>query len=82
MSPSPNDLSFSWDLPTLLGGEVIDYRVEVNKLRFRQGTRDVVELVIADYKTNNMTASITQGLGELWPCSNFRVNLYSCLSRT
>ena len=66
MSSSPNHLLFSWELPSLLGNEVIDYRVEVKKLQSIEGTRNLMQLDIANFKTNNLTiANITQGLGEL-----------------
>ena len=42
-SSSPSELSFSWELPTLLGAEVVSYQVEVNRLEHRSGTtREVI----------------------------------------
>lgn len=64
MSSSPNHLLFSWELPGLLGNDVIDYRVEVMKLQSIEGTRNLMELEITNFKTNEMIANITQGLGE------------------
>ena len=65
MSSSPNHLLFSWELPTLLGNEVIDYGVEVKKLQTIEDTQNLMELEIASFKTNKMIANITQGLGEV-----------------
>ena len=65
MSSSPNNLLFSWELPRLLGNEVIDYRVEVKKLQTIEDTRNLMELEIASFKTNKMIANITQKLGEV-----------------
>ena len=43
MSSSVSELSFSWDLPTLLGSEVVSYQVIVNRLEHRPGTREVIQ---------------------------------------
>ncbi len=64
MSSSPNHLLFSWELPGLLGNDVIDYRVEVMKLQSIEGTQNLIELEVASFKTNKMIANITRGLGE------------------
>lgn len=64
MSSSPNHLLLSWQLPGLLGNDVIDYRVEVTKLQSIEGTRNLMEVEIANFKTNKLIANITQELGK------------------
>ena len=40
---SPSELTFSWELPTELGNEVIGYQVIVNRLEHRTGTKEVFQ---------------------------------------
>ena len=69
-SPSPSELSFSWELPTELGDEVTGYRVEVKELQHREDTKDVVPIDVMDFSTEVGEASVNQGLGEnLQKCS-------------
>ena len=56
---SPSELSFSWDLPTLLGGEVISYQVIMNRLEHRSGTR---ESAVDEKFVKSLDARVT-GLG-------------------
>ena len=60
---SPTVLSFSWELPTVLGNEVIRYRVDVKGLRHRSGTEDVVQFEVAGFNADLNAATISQGLG-------------------
>ena len=62
-SPTSSELTFSWELPTLLGGEVIDYLVEVKELRHRDGTRDVIQVDVDGFNTAMKEATVNQGLG-------------------
>ena len=62
-SSSPTELSFSWELPTMLGEEVVDYRVEVKELRHRTGTRDVEQFDVDGYNTGMKETTVNQGLG-------------------
>ena len=62
MSSSPSELSFSWDLPLLLGNEVVSYQVIVNRLEHRPGTRDVIQSGVYDELVDIREATII-GLG-------------------
>ena len=64
---SPTGLSFSWDLPTLLGSEVVSYQVMVNRLEYRPGTRDVIQSDVVNKFVEEPHTSAT-GLGmNAWP---------------
>ena len=63
-SPNSSILTFSWELPTVLGNEVVDYRVEVNELSHSSGTRKVVQSEVVGFNTEMRQATISQGLGE------------------
>ena len=58
-------LSFSWDLPTLLGSEVISYQVIVSRLAIehRSGTKGVIHSTVYDCETEMKQVSVS-GLGE------------------
>ena len=58
-------LSFSWELPTVLGNEVVGYQVDVKEVRHRPGTREVVQLDVAGFNTDTKEATISQGLGNI-----------------
>ena len=60
---SASELSFFWDLPTLLGSEVISYIVIVNRLEHRPGTRDVTQLAVYDHLIEMNSVSVN-GLSE------------------
>ena len=62
-SSSSSELSFSWELPTVLGSEVIDYRVEVKGLRHRNDTREVVQFDVDEFNTEMKDTTISQRLG-------------------
>ena len=62
--PSPSGLSISWELPTVLGDEVIGYQVEVKELQHKTGTKDVVSVNVTDFNTKVQEASLNEGLGE------------------
>ena len=62
-SSSSSELSFSWELPTVLGSEVIDYRVEVKGLRHRDGTREVIQFMVDGFNTEMKETTISQELG-------------------
>ena len=62
-SSSPTELTFSWELPTVLGNEVVEYRVEVKGLQHRAGTRDVEQFDVAGFNTEIREATVSQGLG-------------------
>ena len=62
VSSSPSELSFSWDLPTLLGSEVVSYQVIVNRLEHRPGTREVIQSALDEQFVDIREASVT-GLG-------------------
>ena len=61
-STSPSELSFSWDLPTLLGAEVVSYQVIVNRLEHRPGTREVIQSGVHIEFVKDRRASVP-GLG-------------------
>ena len=48
-SSSPTELTFSWELPAMLGNEVVGYQVEIKGLRHREGTREVVQFNVASF---------------------------------
>ena len=58
----PTVLSFSWELPTVLGNEVVGYRVKVKGLRHRSGTREVDQFDVVGFNTDLKAATISQGL--------------------
>ena len=62
-SSSPTELTFSWELPTVLGNEVVGYRVEVNGLRHRAGTREVEQFDVDEFNTEMREATVSQKLG-------------------
>jgi hypothetical protein len=61
-SPSASELSFSWDLPTLLGSEVVGYQVIVSRLEHMPGTREVIQSGVYDEFIDKREASVF-GLG-------------------
>ena len=61
-SSSPAELSFSWELPTLLGNEVVSYQVTVNRLEHRAGTREVIQSHVYGEFVEMKDASVS-GLG-------------------
>ena len=63
-SSSDSELNFSWELPAVLGDEVIGYQVEVKKLQHRDGTKDVVSIDVTDFNTKLHEASLSEGLSE------------------
>ena len=62
-SSIPSELTFFWEMPTLLGEEVINYQVEVKELRHRDGTRDVIQVGVDGFNTAMKQATVNQGLG-------------------
>ena len=62
VSSSPSELSFSWDLPTMLGNEVVSYQVMVNRLEHRPGTREVIQSGVYEKFVDIREASVI-GLG-------------------
>ena len=62
-SSSASELSFSWDLPTLLGSEVVSYQVIVNRLEHRPGTREVIQSAVDEQFVDRREASVI-GLGK------------------
>ena len=63
MSSSPSELSFSWELPTLLGDEVVSYQVIVNRLEHSEGTREVIQSSVYERFVDIREASVI-GLGK------------------
>ena len=59
---SPTGLSLFWDLPTLLGSEVVSYQVMVNRLEHRSGTRNVIQSDVVNKFVEEPHISAT-GLG-------------------
>ena len=81
VSSSPSELSFSWDLPTRLGSEVVSYQVIVNRLEHRPGTREIIQSAVDEQFVDIREASII-GLSKdiivlEWLCIIFTV-IYSC----
>ena len=62
VSSLPSELSFSWDLPTRLGSEVVSYQVIVNRLEHRPGTREVIQSAMNEQFVYRREASVV-GLG-------------------
>ena len=62
---TPTELSFYWELPTVLGNEVVGYRVEVKGLRHKAGTREVIHFDVDGFNTDMKEATINQGLGNV-----------------
>ena len=62
ISSSLSELSFSWDVPTLLGSEVVSYQVIVNRLEHRPGTREVIQSAVDEQFVKSLDARVT-GLG-------------------
>ena len=80
VSSSPSELSFSWDLPTQLGSEVVSYQVIVNRLEHRPGTREVIQTAVDEQFVDRREASII-GLSKdivvlKWLC--IIINFCSC----
>jgi hypothetical protein len=63
VSSSASELSFSWGLPTLLGSEVVSYRVIVSRLEHRPGTREVIQFAVNEQFVEQLDARII-GLGK------------------
>ena len=61
---STSGLNIFWELPTVLGDEVIGYQVEIKELQHKDGTKDVVSVDITDFNTKLPEASINEGLSE------------------
>ena len=49
----------------MLANEVVGYRVEVNGLRHRAGTREVVQFNVAGFNTEMREATVNQRLGKI-----------------
>ena len=62
-SSSPAKLSFSWELPTLLGNEVVDYHIEVKGLSHKIGSREVVQFDVDSFNTEMKEVAISQRIG-------------------
>lgn len=63
-SSSPTKLSFSWELPTLLGNEVVGYHIEVKGLRHRERSREVVQFDVDSFNTETREVTIIgHGIG-------------------
>ena len=62
-SSSPTELTFSWELPTVLGNEVIGYQVKVKELGYGDGNREVVEFDVTGFNTDMNEVTINEGLG-------------------
>ena len=63
VSSSPSELSFSWNLPTMLGDEVVSYQVMVNRLEHRPGTREVIQSGVYEKFVDNIREASVIGLG-------------------
>ena len=61
---SPSGLNISWELPTVLGDEVIGYQVEVKELQHKDDTKDMVSVDVTDFNTKLQDASLHEGLSE------------------
>ena len=59
VSSSASELSFSWDVPTLLGSEVVSYQVIVNRLEHRPGTREVIQSAVDEKFIKSLDARVT-----------------------
>ena len=75
VSSSASELSFSWDLPTLLGSEVVSYQVIVNRLGHRPGTREVIQSAVDEQFVKSLDARVT-GLGTNTAHNYYRRVLY------
>ena len=64
VNSSPSELSISWDLPTLLGSEVVSYHIIVNRLEHGPGTREVIQSGVYDVFVDGREASVI-GLGRV-----------------
>ena len=62
VNSSPSELSISWDLPTLLGSEVVSYQVIVNRLEHRPGTREVIQSGVYEESVDRREVTVI-GLG-------------------
>ena len=58
-SSSSSELSFSWELPTLLGNEVVSYQVMVNRLEHSPGTGEVVQSGVYNEFVDILGAHVT-----------------------
>ena len=77
MSSSASELSFSWDLPTLLGSEVVSYQVIVNRLEHRPGTREVIQSAMDEQFVESLDTRVSGlGMNEY----NYRRVLYEVLN--
>lgn len=62
---SPSELTFTWQSPmNMLQDSILEYQVEVNGLRNREGTRDVVQFDVTGFNTGSRAATINQGLSK------------------
>lgn len=61
-SALPSQLSFTWDVPSILGEGVNGYQVEVKELQHSPDTKDVVLVDVATLNTKMKWASLDQGL--------------------
>jgi hypothetical protein len=66
---SPSELTLSWDSPSVLQGDRINYVVYVNALSHRSGTRDVIQSRITN-RTTDMQSETIQNLGNILVASN------------
>ena len=65
-SSSPNELAFSWELPTVHGNEVVGYQVEVKGLHHKDTAKEVIQFDVAGFNTAMKKASVSEGLGTYW----------------
>ena len=63
-SSSPSELTVSWNPPSVLRGDKISYVIDVNALRHKSGTRDVIQLDITN-RTTDMQSELIQNLGNI-----------------
>lgn len=65
-SLSPSNLLISWREPLEYGDDVMGYSVNVRGLRYRHGTREVIEYEVTDFNlpTQNLRTFISEGLGK------------------
>ena len=59
---SVSEFNLTWNMPTVLGHEVIGYRVEVKGLHHRDGTREVVQFNVSGFITDANEATIDNDL--------------------
>lgn len=64
-SSSPSELSFSWDMPSVLGEGVNGYQIELKELQqLNSDTKDVMLVGIASFYTKMNWAHVDQGLSK------------------